>query len=62
MQTRRCGEPLLDRPAHAVGDVVLHREAELALAAAEKFGPVAGRAAEIGLEDGIAPVARNWAQ
>src|SRR3546814_8576422 len=51
----RIGDALADRPAHAVADIVLHREAELSLSGAQEILAIAGRAAAIGLGPSITP-------
>src|SRR3546814_13199071 len=55
----RIGEALADRPAHAVADIVLHREAGLSLSGAQEILAIAGRAAEIGLEHSIATLGQE---
>src|SRR5205814_10185474 len=52
----RIGYSLVYRPIHSVNQIVMHLESPLFIAGVEELLPVAGRAAKIGLENGIAAV------
>ena len=52
----RIGDAFLDQPLHAIGNVVLHRLAPLLERRFPEFAAVAGRAAEIHLENRITAV------
>ena len=53
------GDALLDQPLHAVGDVVLHLVAPLLESCLPELSPVAGRAAEIHLQHGVAAIGQE---
>src|SRR5690606_16241232 len=56
---RRVGNALVNQPAHAVGDVVLHGQAPLAEAGFPKTSTVARGTAEIHLQDAKSPVGQE---
>src|SRR3546814_15889095 len=58
----RIGDALADRPAHAVADIVLHREAELSLSGPQEILAISRRAAGSGLEQTIPTLATALCQ